>query len=187
MLTRSFILYFEFPYLTFGIGIRILILEVYSMPKKTIYIRLGDIELWEKAEKLAGESLSALLIEALRQYVEKRERELKAREERQTEMENVTLEITPVDGATGFVLSNRAYKVQFTGTLLGSTSGIPRYDVYLTKGGKLIVYYTATDIAGYEEFDTLEDLANEYADKLGDDIMTEIADALGEEYVVKIE
>ncbi|AEJ38252.1 hypothetical protein TPY_0024 [Sulfobacillus acidophilus TPY] len=41
------------------------------MPKKTIYIRDSDVELWEQAESVAknGESVSAVLSEALRQYL----------------------------------------------------------------------------------------------------------------------
>ncbi|PSR25785.1 MAG: hypothetical protein C7B47_11245 [Sulfobacillus thermosulfidooxidans] len=41
------------------------------MPKKTIYIRDTDMPLWEQAESLAtGESVSAILTEALQQYLE---------------------------------------------------------------------------------------------------------------------
>ena len=39
-------------------------------PNKTIYVREADAEVWEKAEKLAGGSVSALITEALRRYVE---------------------------------------------------------------------------------------------------------------------
>ena len=39
------------------------------MPKKTVYVRESDLELWEEAEKMAKESLSGLLAVALREYV----------------------------------------------------------------------------------------------------------------------
>jgi len=41
------------------------------MPKRTIYIKEGDLPLWVRAEQLAGdESVSAVLGEALQQYLE---------------------------------------------------------------------------------------------------------------------
>jgi hypothetical protein len=40
------------------------------VPNKTIYVREADTEVWEKAERLAGGSVSALIAEALRRYVE---------------------------------------------------------------------------------------------------------------------
>jgi hypothetical protein len=43
------------------------------VPNKTIYIREADTEVWERAEKLAGGSVSALITEALRRYVEEQE------------------------------------------------------------------------------------------------------------------
>ncbi len=39
-------------------------------PNKTIYVREADREVWEKAEKLAGGSVSGLIADALRRYVE---------------------------------------------------------------------------------------------------------------------
>jgi hypothetical protein len=44
------------------------------MPNKTIYVRDADVELWEKAEKLSGGSVSRLIAEALRRYVAEREK-----------------------------------------------------------------------------------------------------------------
>ena len=44
-----------------------------TVPRKNIYVREADQELWEKAEKLAGESLSAVVTEALRGYVARAE------------------------------------------------------------------------------------------------------------------
>ena len=41
------------------------------VPKKTVYIKDSDVQLWDRAEHLAGEgSVSAVLTEALQQYLE---------------------------------------------------------------------------------------------------------------------
>jgi len=39
------------------------------LPNLTIYVREADSELWETARRLAGDSLSGLVAEAVRQYV----------------------------------------------------------------------------------------------------------------------
>ena len=51
------------------------------MPNKTIYIREADAELWEEAEKRAGGSLSGLLADALRRYIEDEKRKEEGMEE----------------------------------------------------------------------------------------------------------
>ena len=154
------------------------------MPTKMIYVREGDKELWEKAEQLAGDSLSGLLAEALRQYVDRKERERKMQEESEGAMSKQELEVNAVNPETGVVDSARTFKVRFVGRLLASNNTT---DVYLTKGGSLVVYQTSSDIASYEKFDTLKDFAEEYGDALGEDMMAEIAEALGEEYVLEID
>jgi len=39
------------------------------MPNKTIYVRDEDIKVFEQAEELGGDSLSAVIAEALRRFV----------------------------------------------------------------------------------------------------------------------
>jgi hypothetical protein len=43
------------------------------VPNKTIYVKDEDAEIWERAEKLAEDSVSALVARLLRQWVEDRE------------------------------------------------------------------------------------------------------------------
>ena len=57
------------------------------MPNKTIYVKDADREIWEKAEELAGGSVSALITEALRRYVEEEERK------EQVGMEDIYVEL----------------------------------------------------------------------------------------------
>ena len=40
------------------------------MPNKTIYVSDGDLQLFERAQKLAGGNLSAAIAKALKRYVE---------------------------------------------------------------------------------------------------------------------
>ncbi len=101
------------------------------MPNKTIYIRAADKELWEKAEELAGDSVSGLLADALRRYVE--EEELK----KETNME--TIEVT-LGGYDSYPRN-----VSFVGrTLIEPHEEISHHNdavfgVWLTKRGKIAV------------------------------------------------
>jgi len=47
------------------------------VPSKTIYLKEGDVETWDKANALAERSISSLIAEMLRQYVADREQEQK--------------------------------------------------------------------------------------------------------------
>jgi EXLDI family protein len=47
--------------------------EVNPMPNKTIYVADGDLPVFERAQELAGENLSATIAEALRRFVESEE------------------------------------------------------------------------------------------------------------------
>ena len=108
------------------------------MPNKTIYVKEADTELWAKAEKLAGGSISALLTETLRRYVEE--------EERKERMETIQVELW------GAGEEHRKYDAEFVGQWLlypdeDETRTIePDYDagayygVALTQKGNIAVY-----------------------------------------------
>ncbi|WP_240984056.1 EXLDI protein [Acididesulfobacillus acetoxydans] len=51
------------------------------MPNKTIYVSDGDLPIFERAQELAGENLSATIAGALRRYVENAEARAKGLEE----------------------------------------------------------------------------------------------------------
>jgi hypothetical protein len=106
------------------------------MPKKTIYVRDADQELWERAEQLAGGSLSGLLADALRRYVD--EEELKE----ETNMETIEVRL----GGKNF-----SRDVSFVGEMLVSPGDEIRtaeegydagayYGVARTKLGNIAVY-----------------------------------------------
>jgi hypothetical protein len=113
------------------------------VPNKTIYIREADTEVWEKAEKLAGGSVSALITEALRRYVE--EEEMKG----EKDMETIEVELS---AHTGLGWDEAVYDAQFVGRWLldpdpdETRTGEPGYDagayygVALTQRGNIAVY-----------------------------------------------
>ena len=74
------------------------------MPNKTIYVREADTEVWEKAERLAGGSVSALIAEALRRYVEEVE------QKEQLDMESIEVELWGPE--------DRPYEAAFVGRWL---------------------------------------------------------------------
>jgi hypothetical protein len=107
------------------------------VPNKTIYVREADTELWEEAEKLAGGSLSGLIADALRRYIEE--------EKVKKELSMETIEVA---------LGGRTYSarwVGFEGRWLVSPDEEMRtaedhydagayYGVALTKKGNIAVY-----------------------------------------------
>lgn len=154
------------------------------VPNKTIYVREADTELWEEAEKLAGGSLSGLIANALRRYVE----EEKLKEE--TGMETIQVDIG------GYHNSKRA--VEFVGRWLVSPGDDVRsaepqadagayYGVALTRRGNIAVYCAHVN----EGFDaTLEHYPSfEAAEKAGwpKDIMAEARSEADPNYVQKLD
>jgi hypothetical protein len=103
-------------------------------PNKTLYVRDGDADVWEAAEKLAGGSLSQLVTQLLRDHVASQS---------QTEPERI---VVPVLGADG----ESERDVAFWGRwIVGSpgdddfragTDAGACWAVALTKKGQLAVY-----------------------------------------------
>lgn len=99
------------------------------MPNKTIYVSDGDLPVYERAQELAGGSLSAAIAKALRRYIAIEE----AREEG---FEEIVVKVGPGQGTK---------KQRFLGVLLAEFT---RYDwrsaevykVYGTRTGKFAVH-----------------------------------------------
>jgi hypothetical protein len=108
------------------------------VPNKTIYIREADADVWQRAEKLAGDSVSALITEALRRYVEEEE------QKERTGMESIEVEFWGPE--------DKPYQAAFVGRWLlwpdetETRTGEPGYDagayygVALTRRGNIAVY-----------------------------------------------
>ena len=155
------------------------------MPNKTIYIREADTELWEKAEQLAGGSVSALLTEALRRYVE--EEELREH----TGMETIEVGLWGPE--------ERPYPVQFVGRWLlypdpdETRTGEPGYDaggyygVALTQRGNIAVYWAhcnegrAPTLHTYSSFEEAEE------DGVPGDILAIAAAEINDGYVQRLD
>lgn len=175
------------------------------MPNKNIYIRKEDLEIFEKAEKLGGDSISAIIAEALQKYVEIKEAELAGMQE-----QTLTVGIFRPRG------EDDTRKIKFVGRLLaegtvytGQTSsrddrGIT-YKVYQTKAGKIIIFWRKwsrwereNDYADYNIFDALPEHDDVIEGKVLDSydhdfvkvpgsLLQEAAEALGQELVEYIE
>lgn len=136
------------------------------MPNKTIYVKDADVEMFEKAEALGGENLSATIAEALRRFVEVEEAKADGFEEKEIEV--------GIFAAHG---SKDTKKVKFIGKyiagaeVLSGTTNDRRdrgtdYTLYLTKKGKYLLYRQYWSCwqdedgdASFQIFDSLADMA----------------------------
>lgn len=99
------------------------------MPNKTIYVADADLMLYQRAQELAGGSLSAAITIALRRYIE-------FEEGRRDGFEEITVRIGTGAGR---------HKQRFSGVLLvewGRTVGhrVDIYHVYRTRAGRFVVH-----------------------------------------------
>src|SRR5215218_3028199 len=181
--------------LDFSINIRILIRslqkEVMLVPNKTIYIREADRDVWEKAEKLAGGSVSALLTEALRRYIETKE------PEEGVGMETIEVELAYSHERYGW--EEGAYPAQFVGRWLlypdpdETGTSEPEYDagayygVALTQRAQIAVYMRhvndgfAPTLRVYSSFDEAEQ------EGVPAEVLARAASAAGADYVQKLD
>ena len=118
--------------------------------RKNIYVRAEDAQIWERAEELAGESLSQLVADQLRKYVAERERQA-------TGFERIVVEAVVKGAAPPGPWDREVRKVSFYGRwLVGEpvkrlhpTAGVYEkavsdgdmhlYGVALTRRGKIAV------------------------------------------------
>jgi EXLDI family protein len=112
------------------------------VPNKTIYVSDGDLPIYQRAQELAGDNLSAAIAAALRRYVE-------VEEGRRTGFDEIVVRVGPGKGR----------KVRFVGILLGewvntSFSRVETFRVYRGRKGKFVLHvergadYTMVDQEG---------------------------------------
>lgn len=112
------------------------------MPNKTIYVSDGDLPLYDRAQKLAGDNLSAAISAALRRYVD-------VEEGRREGFDEITVRVGPGKGR----------KVRFSGVLIGEwvntmPSRVETFRVYRSRMGKYVLHversadYTMVDSEG---------------------------------------
>ena len=98
------------------------------MPNKTIYVSDGDLPIYQRAQELAGDNLSAAIAAALRRYVD-------VEEGRRTGFDEIIVRVGPGKGR----------KVRFVGVLLGewvnsSFSHVETFRVYRGRTGKFVLH-----------------------------------------------
>ena len=112
------------------------------MPNKTIYVSDGDLPIYQRAQELAGDNLSAAIAAALRRYVE-------VEEGRREGFDEIIVRVGPGKGR----------KVRFTGVLIGewvnsTSSRVETFRVYRGRTGKFVLHierspdYTMVDAEG---------------------------------------
>ena len=98
------------------------------VPNKTIYVSDGDLPIYQRAQELAGDNLSAAISAALRKYVD-------IEEGRREGFEEIIVRVGLGKGR----------KVRFTGILLGewvatTPSRVDAYNVYRGRKGKFVLH-----------------------------------------------
>jgi hypothetical protein len=149
------------------------------MPKKTLYVREEDIEVWEQAQSLAGgdESLSSIVIEALRRY-------LRIRGGQPSEIEGmkrIVVETYDQDER----LIRKAFVGKWLVEAMQTEANRYRWSIAQTQKGSIVVYCfkgelprdeCITDFKVYDSFDELEQ-------DVPDDVLAAVAVELGEDFV----
>ena len=165
------------------------------MPAKTIYISEENLPLFERAEELGKDSLSAVIAEAVKRFVEAKEAEGKGLEEHILEV-----------GLFRSQGADDTKKVKFIGRLLAegtkysgqTSSGDDRgtiYRIYKTRAGRIIVHWMEwtrwqgeSSFADYAALTGLPDHGEQVAGEedvttIPGSILEEAAEALGEEKI----
>ena len=132
------------------------------MAKKTIYVPDADLDVFEQAKKYAGESMSAVIVQGLKDFVKSKEKELHGYEE-----------VVLFEGKmhTGVQVGRN---VKFMGKLLaedyrdrvqGFTSATRHYyKIYLTFKGAFVLYQqidspkNVEDIYKFDTYQNMEEL-----------------------------
>lgn len=157
------------------------------MPRKNIYVAEADAEVWEKAEKLAEESISSLVAGWMREFVDERERQEEHMQQMQQEMEPIEVQLGGRD------ITGRT--VRFQGTWLVepqpdyTRTAEPHYDagaywgVASTRRGKIAVYCAHVNGRFDATLDTYRSLEAAEEDGVPKDIINEARRGLDPDYV----
>ena len=98
-----------------------------QVPNKTIYVSEGDLPLYQHAQELAGDNLSAAISTALRRYVD-------VEEGKRRGFDEITVRVGPGKGR----------KVRFVGVLLGewysSQGRVETFRVFRGRTGKFVLH-----------------------------------------------
>lgn len=168
------------------------------MPQKTIYVADENLALFARAEELGGESLSAVIADALRRYVDQKEAEAQGYEEHIIEVGRWKEDTRQVK-VIGRVIASMTQ--QYGQTSSRDDRGTD-YQIYQTRSGKIVVWWEhwtkwqgERDVADYIIMDELpgydqEIVGQAYDLELGSlpgNLIQEAAESLGKEAIEVIE
>ena len=174
------------------------------MPNKTIYVKDEDVQLFEEAEKLGGDSLSGVIAEALKRFVDAKRAEGQGTQEYTLEVGVFRDEGADNVRKVRFVGRLLAKDTVYTGTMSDRKDRGSTYQIYQTKAGKILVTWRnwtrwqgGNDTADYAVFNELPDYDDEIDGKVLDlcippetlpgSLLQEAAEALGRELVEWVE
>ena len=173
------------------------------MANKTIYVKDEDLQIFEEAERLGGDSLSGIIAEALRRFVDVKRAELYG-------MQEHVLHV----GVLRSQGDDDIRQIRFVGRLLAEAEVLtdqtsPRdrdgrgtdYKIYQTQAGRVLVWWKrwtrwegGSDFLDYAVLNALPGYDDEVPGKIDDypislpgSLLQAAAEALGEELVEWIE
>lgn len=106
------------------------------MPPKTIYVKAEDLPVFERAEELGGDSLSAVIAEALKRFVERKEAEAAGLQEHTLAIDNRDQGERTIKFVGRLLAADRRYRGQ-------TSEGKDRWTdwaIYQTEAGKIIIF-----------------------------------------------
>ena len=177
------------------------------MPNKTIYVKDEDLSLFEEAEKLGGDSLSAVIAQAVKRFVQVKRAETQGLEDHTLEVGRASTRGADDTRKIRFVGRKLAGQTAYTGQTSSQDDRGTDYKIYQTKAGKIIVHWRhwsrwdgEGSSADYAVLDQLpghgaeiygqaddDDYTERFPEKLPGGLLQEAAEALGQELVEFIE
>ena len=174
------------------------------MPNKTIYVKDEDLQIFEEAEKLGGDSLSGIIAEALRRFVDVKRAELYGMQEHVLHVGVLRSQGDDDIRQIRFVGRKLAEADVYTGQTSDRRDRGTVYQIYQTKAGKILIWWKQwtrwereNDYADYAVMDALPSHGDEllgvvHVDSfepvtLPGSLLQDAAEALGQELVEFIE
>jgi hypothetical protein len=152
------------------------------MANKTIYIADEDLAIFQKAQEVAGESISKVIVQALRQYIIQKDLD-------GTEF----MECEALKGSSRSGLN--VEKIRFVGKLLSeATAGDPEtlevytYNLYSTRKGKFLLqsrmkYADEPGEPIYYDYEIIEDFSKLYTRGLLPKLIKDAEEQLGKSHI----
>lgn len=154
------------------------------MPKVTLYVKDADLEVWDRAKRLTGDSsdsLSSFVSEALRAAVVRKGQALGAAASVTGRMEPLELRLH------GILNDHHAQTVRFTGACVAEDES-RTIRIYMTKGGKFVLHFDhPQEGATHKVYRRLEDLRDEYKDVMDERLIADAFAAIGRPFVIDID